>query len=67
MKIRARYIRFRSFLKLRYSRHFRQWLEAQGDRLGITAQEVFEDLMVGQGMSAQQVEAMPTPEEPEEP
>lgn len=67
MKIRARYVRYRHFLKLRYSTHFKRWLEEQGTRLGITGQEVFDNLLIAQSMSAQQVEAIPTPEpEPEE-
>lgn len=61
MKIRARYVRYRNYLQLRHSTRFRKWLDEQATRLEMTPQRVFEELMIQGGMSAAQVEAVPTP------
>lgn len=60
-----RYLRYRVFGRLRYSRKFKAWLDAQASRLDITSEEVF-NLLKG-GMTTAQVEQKePEPEiEPE--
>lgn len=55
----TRYVRLRTFDRLRHSSHFMKWLEEQGTRLNMTAQQIFETLLVGQGMSSRQVQSLP--------
>lgn len=47
MTVRPRYVRHRSFERLRHSRRFMAWLTEQGTRLGKTAEEVFNLLLAG--------------------
>lgn len=54
MKIRARYVRYRSFDRLRHSSRFYQWLVEQGARLDKSPEEVFD--MLKSGLTAAQVE-----------
>lgn len=61
MKIRARYVRYRNYIQLRHSTRFRKWLDEQATRLDMPTQRVFDKLMIKDGMSAAQVEAVPTP------
>lgn len=56
---RPRYVRHRTYDRLRHSEQFLKWLDEQAERLLMTAQEVFEDLLVAQGLSYEQVEALP--------
>ena len=56
---RPRYVRHRTYDRLRHSEQFLKWLDQQAERLLMTAQEVFEDLLVAQGFSYEQVEALP--------
>lgn len=60
---RPRYVRHRVYDRLRHSEQFLKWLDAQAERLSMTAKEVFEDLLVAQNLTFEQVEAMePEPE-----
>lgn len=52
-----RHVRHRSFDRLRHSRRFRQFLEEQGERLFMSPEDVFNDLMKAQGLTAEQVAA----------
>lgn len=67
---RPRYVRHRTFEQARHSRRFKSWLDEQATRLGMTAEELFNNLLVGEGLSFEQIEArQPEPEpdpEPEE-
>ena len=56
---RPRYVRHRTYDRLRHSERFLKWLDEQAERLLMTAQEVFEDLLVAQGLSYEQVKADP--------
>lgn len=53
---RPRYVRHRSFDRLRHSRKFLAWLDEQADRLTLTAQFIFEQLLVAMGLTFEQVE-----------
>lgn len=55
---RPRYVRYRTFNRLQHSTQFLKWLDEQADRLEVTAEYVFTDLLVAQGMTFEQVEAM---------
>lgn len=62
-----RYVRHRAYRRLRHSNYTQVWLDEQATRLGMTSQELWEDLLVEQKMTAVQVEAIPTPPEPAAP
>lgn len=51
-------VRYRRFSRVRHSRRFLHWLDAQADRFDVTAQQVFETLLVFLGMSDKDVEAL---------
>lgn len=51
-----RYVRHRQFDRLRQSRKFLDWLDGQAARLSLTAQVIFEEFLVGQGLTVIQVE-----------
>lgn len=55
----TRQVRHRKFDGLRHSRKFLSWLGTQAAKIGITAKQVFDTLLVGQGLSAEQVEGLP--------
>lgn len=60
----ARYLRHRRFERVRHSTHFRTFLEEQATRLTITAEQVFNELMVKLGYTATDIanmEAFETP------
>jgi hypothetical protein len=61
MSIRARAVRYRSFLRTRQARRFIAWLDAQAARLEMEPEEVF--ALLRQGNTAAQIEVM----EPSEP
>lgn len=54
---RPRYVRHRTFDRLRHSKHFLSWLDEQADRLSTTVEAVF-DLMVASNLTYEQVEGM---------
>lgn len=56
MTVRPRYVRRRSYDRLRHSDRFLAWLEAQADRLSLTARLVFDLFLVSLGMSYREVE-----------
>ena len=58
-RARPRYVRHRIYDRTRHSKHFLSWLDAQATRLLIEPDELFNDLLVAQGLSFEQVEAMP--------
>ncbi len=64
MEIRARYVRHRTLPRIRYSRHFKAWLQAQATRTGLTTNQIFGYLT--SGYTAQQVESLVPDAEPEE-
>lgn len=59
---RPRYVRHRVYDRLRHSARFLKWLDGQAARLEMTSQEVFEELLVDQGLTYEQVEGLPAPE-----
>lgn len=61
--VKPRYVRKRTKERLRHSTNFLNWLEQVGARLGIGADEVFNDLLVAQGMTYEQINSLPTPED----
>ena len=56
---RPRYVRHRVYDRLRHSEQFLKWLDCQAERLLMEPQEVFEDLLIAQELSYEQVEALP--------
>lgn len=61
MNIRVRRLRHRSYTRLRHSEQFRTWIDTQAKRLKIPPLALYNDYLRA-GMSAAQVEAIPTPE-----
>lgn len=55
---RPRYVRYRTFNRLQHSTQFLKWLDEQAERLEVTAEYIFTDLLVAQSMAFEQVEAM---------
>jgi len=53
-----RHVRHRKYDRLRHSTHFLEFLTQQGERLSMTPEAVFEDLMVTQGFTADQIANM---------
>ena len=59
MQVRPRYVRHRDYDRLRHSKRFKGWLEAQATRLGKTAEEVFD--MLKDGETFETIQGLPTP------
>lgn len=56
---RPRYVRHRIYDRTRHSQHFLSWLDAQADRLLIEPEALFNGLLIAQGLTFEQVEALP--------
>lgn len=56
----TRYVRRRKFDHVRNSTGLITWLTKQAARLGLTAKEVFQELMVKNSMSFKEVQSLPT-------
>lgn len=60
--MRIRNLRHSTFDRLRHSTRFLNWLDEQAARLEQTDRYVYDTLLVAQGLTSEQVEALPAPE-----
>lgn len=55
----VRNVKHRKFDGLRHSKRFLSWLLTQATKIGVTSKQLFESYLVGQGLTADQIENLP--------